>query len=165
QHPPQPPQSEDLLFLLSVQDIGHAHGAYKPPRESMSRTPLSLAGFQVILIGRFWVIAEVSARAVLTSNVHANRIASAAKRLRRWRWFKTGVSVASAWISCVFMTTSLWSFGCGDDLSRDRRRLLCGQVAHRRETEFTDPVQIRAKCVLIGLRGQCTSGDLWVIYR
>src|ERR1019366_8201346 len=58
QHPPQPPQSEDLLFLLFVQDIGHAHGAYKPPRESMSRTPLSLAGFQVILIGRFWVIAE-----------------------------------------------------------------------------------------------------------
>jgi len=25
---------------------------------SMSQTPLSLAGFQVILIGRFWVIAE-----------------------------------------------------------------------------------------------------------
>jgi len=24
----------------------------------MSQTPLSLAGFQVILIGRFWVIAE-----------------------------------------------------------------------------------------------------------
>jgi len=47
-----------LLFLLFVQDIGHAHGAYKPPRESMSRTLLSLAGFQVILIGQFWVIAE-----------------------------------------------------------------------------------------------------------
>jgi len=26
----------------------------------MSQTPLSLAGFQVILIGRFWVIAEAS---------------------------------------------------------------------------------------------------------
>ncbi|MGB9491235.1 MAG: hypothetical protein WCA92_12290, partial [Terriglobales bacterium] len=33
--------------------------AYKPPRESMSRTLLSLAGFQVIITGRFWVIAEV----------------------------------------------------------------------------------------------------------
>ncbi len=39
-------------------DIGHAHGAYKPPRDSMSRTLLSLAGFQVIISGRFWVIAE-----------------------------------------------------------------------------------------------------------
>jgi len=28
----------------------------------MSRTPLSLAGFQVILIGRFWVIAEAIPR-------------------------------------------------------------------------------------------------------
>src|SRR5208282_4857978 len=44
--------------LLFVQDIGHAHGAYKPPRDSMSRTLLSLAGFQVIITGRFWVIAE-----------------------------------------------------------------------------------------------------------
>src|ERR1019366_960058 len=65
QHPPQPPQSEDLLFLLFVQDIGHAHGAYKPPRESMSRTPLSLAGFQVILIGRFWVIAEAQVESLV----------------------------------------------------------------------------------------------------
>jgi hypothetical protein len=45
---------KDLLFLLFVQDIGHAHGAHEPPRESMSRTLLSLAGFQVIFIGRFW---------------------------------------------------------------------------------------------------------------
>src|SRR5208337_3310381 len=58
QRPAQPSQSYDLLFLLFVQDIGHAHGAYKPPRESMSRTLLSLAGFQVIITGRFWVIAE-----------------------------------------------------------------------------------------------------------
>ena len=29
-----------------------------PPRQSMSRTLLSLAGFQVITSGRFWVIAE-----------------------------------------------------------------------------------------------------------
>src|SRR5271157_1415969 len=58
QRPSQSPQSYDLLFLLFVQDIGHAHGAYKPPPASMSQTLLSLAGFQVILIGRFWVIAE-----------------------------------------------------------------------------------------------------------
>ncbi|MGB8887191.1 MAG: hypothetical protein WCC87_10740, partial [Candidatus Korobacteraceae bacterium] len=41
-----------------VQDIGHALGGYKPLRASMSRTLFSLAGFQVITIGRFWVIAE-----------------------------------------------------------------------------------------------------------
>ena len=58
QRPTQPSQSQDLLFLLFVQDIAHAHGGYKSPRVSMSQTSLSLAGFQVILIGRFWVIAE-----------------------------------------------------------------------------------------------------------
>jgi len=47
-----------LLFFIFVQDIGHAHGAYKPPPASMSQTLLSLAGFQVIISGRFWVIAE-----------------------------------------------------------------------------------------------------------
>jgi hypothetical protein len=30
----------------------------------MSRTPFSLAGFQVITIGRFWVIAEASSAAL-----------------------------------------------------------------------------------------------------
>jgi hypothetical protein len=57
------------LFLLFVQDIGHAHGGYKPPRVSMSRTPLSLAGFQVILIGRFWVIAEALPTPALASRL------------------------------------------------------------------------------------------------
>jgi len=50
---PSRPRAKTVV-LLFVQDIGHAHGAYKPPRESMSRTLLSLAGFQVILSGRFW---------------------------------------------------------------------------------------------------------------
>src|SRR5208282_473807 len=50
------------MFLFFVQDIGHAHGAYKPPPASMSQTLLSLAGFQVIISGRFWVIAEVARR-------------------------------------------------------------------------------------------------------
>ena len=48
----------DLLFLILVQDIGHAHGGYKPPRVSISDTPPSLGGFQVILSGQFWVIAQ-----------------------------------------------------------------------------------------------------------
>jgi hypothetical protein len=34
--------------------------ATSPPPASMSRTLFSLAGFQVITIGRFWVIAEAS---------------------------------------------------------------------------------------------------------
>src|ERR1019366_3927518 len=95
QHPPQPPQSEDLLFLLFVQDIGHAHGAYKPPRESMSRTPLSLAGFQVILIGRFWVIAEAKLGLVdwVFRKVDAQHRAISHSRLRsrsfKFRWEHT----------------------------------------------------------------------------
>jgi len=46
-----------LLFLFFIQDIAHADGAYPPV--GMSRTlALSLAGFQLIIIGRFWVITE-----------------------------------------------------------------------------------------------------------
>ncbi len=37
----------------------------------MSRTLFSLAGFQVILIGRFWVIAEVSTLTVKATGVSA----------------------------------------------------------------------------------------------
>src|SRR5439155_14346924 len=54
--PAEPSQCDDLLFLFFVQDIAHAGGAY--PAASMSRTSLSLAGFQLIIIGRFWVTAE-----------------------------------------------------------------------------------------------------------
>ncbi|MFZ0359841.1 MAG: hypothetical protein WAL58_05350, partial [Terriglobales bacterium] len=68
-----------------VQDIGHAHGAYKPPRDSMSRTLLSLAGFQVIITGRFWVIAEVGGRRV--------RCASGAGA---WHQREPGIWLASA---------------------------------------------------------------------
>src|SRR5664280_1864492 len=56
---PSRPRAKTCCFFSSFKTLANAHGAYKPPRESMSRTPLSLAGFQVILIGRFWVIAEV----------------------------------------------------------------------------------------------------------
>ena len=35
----------------------------------MSRTPLSLAGFQVILVGRVWVIAEAMGLWVLVSRM------------------------------------------------------------------------------------------------
>jgi len=43
------PAVPELRLVVSSlrSDIGHAHGAYKPPRESTSRTLLSLAGFQV----------------------------------------------------------------------------------------------------------------------
>ena len=45
-------------FFLFAQDIAHADGGYQAlSPESMSRA-LSLAGFQVTIIGRFWVTAE-----------------------------------------------------------------------------------------------------------
>jgi len=43
--------------LLIIDDLGMRK--LPPPRMSMSRTLFSLASFQVITIGRFWVIAEV----------------------------------------------------------------------------------------------------------
>jgi hypothetical protein len=36
----------------------------------MSRTPFSLAGFQVIISGRFWVIAEVLRRSHIVAGTH-----------------------------------------------------------------------------------------------
>src|SRR5262249_19062543 len=60
QRPAQLPQCDDLLFFFFAQDIAHVGGAYPPC--SMSRTlSLSLAGFQLITIGRFWVITEAVA--------------------------------------------------------------------------------------------------------
>ena len=58
QRPAQPSQRDDLLFLLFAQDIAHGDGGYSLSSRSMSRALLSLAGFQVTLIGRFWVTAE-----------------------------------------------------------------------------------------------------------
>jgi len=40
----------------------------------MSQTPLSLAGFQVILIGRFWVIAEVTTPTTQLANANPTQL-------------------------------------------------------------------------------------------
>ena len=48
-----------MLFLRFVQDIAHIDGGYLPPvRVNVLSVGLSLAGFQVIMYGRFWVITE-----------------------------------------------------------------------------------------------------------
>ena len=64
-------------------------------------------------------------------------------------------------MTCVFMVTSLWSLGCDDGLSRDRRRLFCGLIAHRQEPN-QNSVQIRAECALDRYGKQCTRGELLV---
>ncbi|OLD47809.1 MAG: hypothetical protein AUI63_03700 [Gemmatimonadetes bacterium 13_1_40CM_2_60_3] len=48
-----------MLFLFFVQDVTHIDGGYRPlVRVNVLDLGLSLAGFQVIMSGRFWVIAE-----------------------------------------------------------------------------------------------------------
>ena len=51
------PQRDYLLSFFFAQDLAHADEGYKALRRCQ-RPGLSLAGFQVIFIGRFWVIAE-----------------------------------------------------------------------------------------------------------
>jgi hypothetical protein len=59
QRPSQPPQRYDLLFLFIAQDIAHIDGGYRPCVEiNVLNAALSLAGFQVIMYGRFWVFTE-----------------------------------------------------------------------------------------------------------
>jgi hypothetical protein len=59
QRPAQPPQSEDLLFLFFGQDVTHiAEGIGPRVGINVLDCGLSLAGFQVIINGRFWVITE-----------------------------------------------------------------------------------------------------------
>ena len=55
---PSRPRAKTCCFFSSFKTLAMPMEATSPPRVSMSQTPLSLAGFQVILIGRFWVIAE-----------------------------------------------------------------------------------------------------------
>jgi hypothetical protein len=59
QRPSQPPQRDHLLFLFLVQDIAHVDAGYPRVRINVLDQSLPLAGFQVIIIGRFWVITEV----------------------------------------------------------------------------------------------------------
>jgi hypothetical protein len=59
----QPPQRDDLLFDLFAQDVTHIVGGYRPrARVNVLNEGLSLAGFQVIMYGRFWVITEAAKR-------------------------------------------------------------------------------------------------------
>ena len=55
QRPAQPSQCDDLLFLFFAQDIAHVDGAYSLAGINVLNVYLSLAGFQVTIIGRFWV--------------------------------------------------------------------------------------------------------------
>jgi hypothetical protein len=59
-----------LLSFVFAQGVAHADEGYKALRRSQ-RPGVSLAGFQVTFIGRFWVTAEVnvSAMALALCNV------------------------------------------------------------------------------------------------
>jgi len=60
-----------LLFLFFVQDVTHIDGGYRPlVRVNVLDLGLSLAGFQVIMSGRFWVIAEEHSE----ENIHACQV-------------------------------------------------------------------------------------------
>jgi len=58
QRPAQLPQRNDLLFLLFAQDIHSTEG--NPPVTECPGSARPLAGFQVTLIGRLWMIPEAS---------------------------------------------------------------------------------------------------------
>ncbi len=59
QRPAQPPQGYNLLFLLFGQDVTHIAEGNRPRLGiNVLDCGLSLAGFQVIIDGRFWVITE-----------------------------------------------------------------------------------------------------------
>ncbi len=54
-----PPQGDDLLFLFFFQDVTHIAEGNRPRLGiNVLDCGLSLAGFQVIIDGRFWVITE-----------------------------------------------------------------------------------------------------------
>src|SRR3954453_6240879 len=59
QRPAQTPEGYDLLFLFIAQDIAHMRRV--PPSRSNQRPErgLYMAGFHVIIYGRFWVFTEV----------------------------------------------------------------------------------------------------------
>jgi hypothetical protein len=71
------------LFLFFVQDIAHTEGAYKCSRRSQCPGLLSLAGFEVTLIGRIWVTPEGDSKPSLRSAVlqrHMTLLVSESKR-------------------------------------------------------------------------------------
>jgi len=58
QRPAQLSQCDDLLFLIVAQDIAHALEPNWLVAFNVPNAYLSLAGFEVTFIGRFWVTAE-----------------------------------------------------------------------------------------------------------
>ena len=60
QRPAQPSQRDDLLSLFLAQDIAHIDGAYSSRQDQCPGSVAPLAAFQVITIGRIWVIPEAS---------------------------------------------------------------------------------------------------------
>jgi hypothetical protein len=57
-----------LLFFRFAQDVAHIDEGYRALRRNQRpRASFSLAGFQVTLIGRFWVTAEGCASLLVTS--------------------------------------------------------------------------------------------------
>jgi hypothetical protein len=85
QRPAQPSQRDDLLSFYFAQDIAHVDGGYSSRQDQCPGSVAPLAGFQVITIGRFWVIpegignpkfaeTESFLREILTSNGELERL-------------------------------------------------------------------------------------------
>src|SRR5450432_405059 len=63
QRPSESPKRQYLFPFLFVQDVGHSRGGTTWPSSASTSRPFSVvAGFQVIIGGRVWVITEVSGR-------------------------------------------------------------------------------------------------------
>ena len=56
--PVQPPQGYDLVFLFIAQDIAHMRRVTSLRLNQCPEHGLYMAGFQVIIYGRFWVSTE-----------------------------------------------------------------------------------------------------------
>jgi hypothetical protein len=87
--PQRPSQSSQGYYLLSfrfAQDVAHADRSYITPcRIQRPRLLLSLAGFQLTLIGRIWVTAEAKRYSIATTTnpVSRNRSRSSAGNISR----------------------------------------------------------------------------------
>src|SRR5713226_4980474 len=65
---PSRPRAITCCRFSSLKTLLMPTKATVPTSESTSQAPFSLAGFQVTIIGRFWVTAEVDTRAFLGTN-------------------------------------------------------------------------------------------------
>jgi hypothetical protein len=62
QRPAQTPEGYDLLFLFIAQDIAHMRRVSPHAQNQRPERGLYMAGFQVIIYGRFWVFTEEGPR-------------------------------------------------------------------------------------------------------